>query len=209
MKTIVFGIIAIILIGANFIMELGSYTQDPPGGMALVSGSFGYALAPAIFATIFMSSKKFRTPAAFFKITSVVSLLLLLTGLYNISRNKAGETASYSSNNSSDIEKRLKYQADTFNKKLPVKLDEDTVWEMCRAGPGKLFTYTYKLHNYASNELDRVMFLENIRHSLLKNYCDGDAMKGYRTNGITVEYEYKGNDDGTIGFVFLSPRECM
>jgi hypothetical protein len=43
------------------------------------------------------------------------------------------------------------FVADAFDKKLPIKIDEGTLWEMCRAGPGKFFTYTYKLHNYASN----------------------------------------------------------
>ena len=83
MATILWGLVAVVLAIANFIVDLGTKT---PGGHASVmaSASLGYALAPFILSGLFMIWAKDRSWAKFLKYSAILGLLGLFAGLGNV-----------------------------------------------------------------------------------------------------------------------------
>ncbi len=83
MASTLWGVIAVLLSIANFIVDMGTKT---PGGHARVMAfaSLGYALAPFILSGLFMIWAKDRSWAKFFKYSAILGILGLLAGLGNV-----------------------------------------------------------------------------------------------------------------------------
>ncbi|MCA9233584.1 MAG: hypothetical protein KDA57_23290 [Planctomycetales bacterium] len=84
LKTVVLAVLAVLLTAANFMFDLAGSSRETAPSVAF-SASLGFALGPAIIGVIAMIWKEHRNPLSFLKIVCVISGLLLLTSLGNIS----------------------------------------------------------------------------------------------------------------------------
>ncbi len=99
----------------------------------------------------------------------------------------------------------LKQAAAAVNKRAPVMVDQDTRLDGAESGKQSL-TYNYTLVNYNSSELDSAKFESAMRPSLLKAGCQ--ALKPILSEGVKVNYIYKGKDAVTVSNISLKPSDC-
>jgi hypothetical protein len=131
----------------------------------------------------------------FFISSIYIFVLVLVSGAANISAQE------------SSIEDQLKQRADNFNAKLPIRVDDVTIWERTVAGPGKRFSSFYKMIDFvADTDKKRDAFVKNIRPLDVKAYCAG--MKSLTSNDVPMSFQYVDKDGRPIADIVVTPKDC-
>ncbi len=105
-------------------------------------------------------------------------------------------------------QKYLQTIANKINEKVPMVVDPDTRLDKVTAPQESRLKYHYTLTNIKSTQYKPQDVLKSIKSSSLKNYCESEKLKGFRLNGVSLEYQYKFSDNINLGTFVNSPKEC-
>ncbi|MBO5566150.1 MAG: hypothetical protein J5934_02865 [Succinivibrio sp.] len=92
--------------------------------------------------------------------------------------------------------------AESMRSSLPMKLNEQISLTDLKVGPSRRLEYVYVINipfeAYKQAFPDQKAFIkdqETALNTTKKSYCNGDAMKSFRENGIFVHYTYFSSDN--------------
>lgn len=91
---------------------------------------------------------------------------------------------------------------------LPVLVDEDTRLVAIRSS-GKDLEYEFAFFNYAADELDAEVLVQEIRPGLALQACSRASMKSLMDRGANLVYLYRGNDGSEVATIRLSGEDCQ
>ncbi|SMP74378.1 hypothetical protein [Noviherbaspirillum suwonense] len=95
-----------------------------------------------------------------------------------------------------------------LNRSAPVKLDDDTRLDRVTSGPGHRLSYHYTLTSVQSKAFKRAEFQKLIRAPLQAKLCSSKEMRGFLVRGVTISYDYLGNDGARLGAARFTASDC-
>ncbi|MDZ7805435.1 hypothetical protein [Thiohalophilus sp.] len=99
----------------------------------------------------------------------------------------------------------LQQAADAVNQQAPMMVDQETRLDGADSG-SQVLTYNYTLVNYNAGDLDRNKFTQALRPTMLKSGCK--TLEPLLSEGIDVQYVYRGKDKGEIATLGLTRADC-
>jgi hypothetical protein len=114
----------------------------------------------------------------------------------------------YNSESNGDFDKSLMKVSSQLNENLPMMIDRETRLENTMGGPGKKFTYYYRLVNYEAEEIDLAEFNRNVATTVRRNAINNKQLKLMFKKGVTVIYNYNGKNGKFIADIRITPSEA-
>ncbi|MDR9437673.1 MAG: hypothetical protein RI563_12395 [Thiohalophilus sp.] len=99
----------------------------------------------------------------------------------------------------------LQQAADVVNQQAPMMVDQETRLDGADSG-NQVLTYNYTLVNYTAGDMDRNKFTQALRPTLLESGCK--ALEPLLSEGVDVQYVYRGKDKGEIATLGLTGADC-
>lgn len=99
----------------------------------------------------------------------------------------------------------LQQAADAVNQQAPMMVDQETRLDGAESG-GQVLTYNYTLVNFAAGDLDKNKFTQALRPTMLESGCK--TLEPLLSEGIDVQYVYRGKDKGEIATLGLTRADC-
>ncbi|MDY6980244.1 MAG: hypothetical protein SV201_10195, partial [Pseudomonadota bacterium] len=110
-----------------------------------------------------------------------------------------------SMNASAVSDDELQQAADAVNQQAPMMVDQETRLDGAESG-GQVLTYNYTLVNFSAGDLDKNKFTQALRPTLLESGCK--ALEPLLSEGVDVQYVYRGKDKGEIATLGLTRADC-
>lgn len=143
------------------------------------------------------------------------ALALVLTGMSALSQagpfsNFMGSYAGGVSegDGSRNLEQTLENVSAHLNRSVPLTLDADTRLDRVTSGPGPRLSYHYTLTSVQSKAFKRAEFQKLIREPLQAKLCSSKEMRGFLVRGVTISYDYLGNDGHRLGAARFTASDC-
>ena len=95
-----------------------------------------------------------------------------------------------------------------LNRSAPQTLDPDTRLDRVTSGPGHRLSYHYTLTSVQSRAFKRAEFQKLIRAPLQAKLCGSKEMRGFLVRGVTITYDYHGNDGSRLGAARFTASDC-
>ena len=95
-----------------------------------------------------------------------------------------------------------------LNRSAPLTLDPDTRLDRVTSGPGHRLSYHYTLTSVQSKAFKRAEFQKLIREPLQAKLCSSKEMRGFLVRGVTISYDYLGNDGNRLGAARFTASDC-
>lgn len=95
-----------------------------------------------------------------------------------------------------------------LNQSAPVTLDADTRLDRVTSGPGHRLSYHYTLTSVQSKAFKRAEFQKLIREPLQAKLCSSKEMRSFLVRGVTISYDYLGNDGNRLGAARFTASDC-
>ncbi|MGY0216512.1 DUF2569 domain-containing protein [Endozoicomonadaceae bacterium StTr2] len=106
------------------------------------------------------------------------------------------------------LEQVLKETAENLNRRLPLMIDDDT--ELYSAiGMEGTMTYLYTVVNHPAEEIDKALFIANMKPQLVDNFCNSEGMVEFRNLNVRVKYSYSGKWGANIATIDVSRQDCL
>lgn len=141
-----------------------------------------------------------------FAVLITSSFLVHGAGIGNLFGVLIGQSGALESDN--EIDNVLAKVSAQINKKLPIKVDDDTRLDSVSAVPGQHFMYHYTLVALNGSDVSTDSFETVVKPQLKRRLCDSAEMQNFLKNGVTISYLYKGKDGQPIGSAKFEPSEC-
>lgn len=101
---------------------------------------------------------------------------------------------------------RLQKTAAEMNMTLPMMVDVGTRLDNTFV-LGQTFVYNYTLIHYNADELSANDISIFLATAMLNKYCTTDV--SFVKQGVSVDYDYYGNDARLIGKISVAPSQCL
>jgi len=96
------------------------------------------------------------------------------------------------------------------NNTLPIRVTTETILKDVDLHLNKvIYTYLVKGENSTVNEKKFIKSLEQRKSTIIKEICSQDIVKGLFMRRITVEYQYKNDEDKKLYSIKLNPKICF
>jgi hypothetical protein len=95
-----------------------------------------------------------------------------------------------------------------LNRSAPLTLDADTRLDRVTSGPGHRLSYHYTLTTVQSKAFKRAEFQKLIREPLQAKLCNSKEMRSFLVRGVTISYDYLGNDGNPLGAARFTASDC-
>ncbi|MFO8025980.1 hypothetical protein [Thiohalophilus sp.] len=112
---------------------------------------------------------------------------------------------TFSLNASAVTDDELRQVSEVLNQQAPMMVDQETRLDGAEAD-NQVLTYNYTLVNYTAADMDRNKFTRALRPTLLKSGCK--ALEPLLSEGVDVQYVYRGKDKGEIATLGLTGADC-
>lgn len=109
---------------------------------------------------------------------------------------------------SRNMEQTLANVSAHLNRSAPLTLDADTRLDRVTSGPGHRLSYHYTLTSVQSKAFKRAEFQKLIREPLQAKLCSSKEMRGFLVRGVTISYDYLGNDGNRLGAARFKASDC-
>lgn len=109
---------------------------------------------------------------------------------------------------SRNLDQTLAIVSDHLNRSAPLTLDADTRLDRVTSGPGHRLSYHYTLTSVQSKAFKRAEFQKLIREPLQAKLCSSKQMRGFLMHGVTISYDYLGNDGNRLGTARFKASDC-
>lgn len=109
---------------------------------------------------------------------------------------------------SRDLDQTLANVSAYLNRSAPLTLDADTRLDRVTSGPGHRLSYHYTLTSVQSKAFKRAEFQKLIREPLQAKVCSSKEMRGFLVRGVTLSYDYHGNDGHRLGAARFTASDC-
>jgi hypothetical protein len=106
-----------------------------------------------------------------------------------------------------ELEANIAKLSDEFNKKLPMKIDKDTVLQSTSANGSEL-SFNYMFPNYKSTDLDESTIRNSVEANIIASACSNKASSGALKLGAILNYKYIGNDNIEITTIKITKDMC-
>jgi len=104
-------------------------------------------------------------------------------------------------------ERRLVEISKRMNQGLPKPVDQETILDTTKAGPGIRFTFVYKLINRSSADVDATRLATALKPRIINNYRTLPELADFRKWQVEVHYQYCDKDGKEITTVLASPND--
>ena len=109
---------------------------------------------------------------------------------------------------SRDLDQTLANVSAYLNRSAPLTLDADTRLDRVTSGPGHRLSYHYTLTTVQSKAFKRAEFQKLIREPLQAKLCNSKEMRSFLVRGVTISYDYLGNDGNPLGAARFTASDC-
>ena len=109
---------------------------------------------------------------------------------------------------SRNLDQTLASVSEHLNRSAPLTLDADTRLDRVTSGPGHRLSYHYTLTSVQSKAFKRAEFQKLIREPLQAKLCSSKEMRGFLMRGVTISYDYLGNDGNRLGAARFKASDC-
>jgi hypothetical protein len=105
------------------------------------------------------------------------------------------------------IEQALESTASEMNKRAPMMADKETRLDKTTTAPNKTLVYHYTLINLRAADVQKDLFVKQLRPNIIANYKSHPDMKTLREKGVTLAYEYSDKAGVPIARFEVSPKD--
>lgn len=106
------------------------------------------------------------------------------------------------------VEAQIRAVAEDITRQGPKMVNADTRFDSVTADPGLRLTFNYTLIKLSSNQVLPYAFRNKFAPRVRASNCNLLQLKGFLEYGVTMVYEYRGKDGGSIGSVEINRAIC-
>jgi hypothetical protein len=141
----------------------------------------------------------------------VIMLIPAVIGL-NIGKDVSAAEFSLSQTTAQKNEKividAFTKEAESFNRRGPIMIDEDTRMDRQEVGPGARLTYFYSFPNLSSGDIAPREIREKLKSEVKNKICASKEIKEPWQDVATYVYSYSGNDGKEIARFEIKKKDC-
>ena len=145
----------------------------------------------------------------FSKVMAVIGILLIIVFAKGIGKIVGKSTVDHYNEGKIDtaIEQTLLETSKKINAQLPMMVDKETRLDSTICA-GKHLNYKYTLINVTENDIDKKVFVNEVKSILVKNQCGNEKMVKMLKMDVRYNYVYQDRDGFLLGTISVSKSDC-
>lgn len=147
-------------------------------------------------------------PSALGFVKILIAVVIGLAIGKNVSAVEYSQPQTTTQNNEEKVIDIFSKEAESFNRRGPIMVDEDTRMDRQEVGPGARLTYFYSFPNLSSSDIAPNVIRENLKSEVKNKICASKEIKESWQDVATYVYVYSGNDGKEIGRFEVKKKDC-
>lgn len=98
-------------------------------------------------------------------------------------------------------------KANSLNRDVPVMVDDYTRFDYASVVSANEFKYHYTLLQQSAVSIDTIAFKTEMKTKIIASLNKNTAMDYFRKHKVTLQYQYRDNDNVPIAIIEISPGE--